>query len=60
LVTLRCTPDKMPPILTICASDRSPDRDRVGSASSAISSASEQSLSLAMMCSMPNSGWSET
>src|SRR6266704_65622 len=59
LVTLRCTPDKIPPILTICASDRSPARGR-GSASSAIRSASEQSLSLAMMCSMPNSGWAET
>ncbi len=71
LVTLRVTPDKMPPIFTIWPSPRPDDgatatgRPPSSSSSSSeppdpISSASGMSASRAMMCSTPSSGRSET
>src|SRR5579875_2650366 len=59
LVTLRCTPDRMPPIVTTWPS-RSLPPSRAGSSAASSSSTTEQSARAARACSMPRSGWSDT
>ena len=71
LVTLRVTPDRMPPILTIglpsrprsptsWTGGRAPPSSSSPSSLVAISSATEMSVPPAITCSIPSSGWSET